>query len=233
MYKVIKEDYIVDLLEQITYVKFLRGTTKRTITDITNADGFVGSDKKTVYVLQGKLPPAGYEEKVVQLIQIGKDEYLQLKELRETTKSILVNPNSLTDIRSKKIDELSESCKNEIIKGISVKLSDNFYHQFALTVEDQINLEGLVRQADKGARYLLYHESGCISRLYNAADIRKVHQAAFEHKQKHQLYFNCLKYCINNLYDKDIIDSITYGDDILSLPLSHKIKHQVEVILND
>ena len=233
MYKVIKEDYIVDLLEKVTYVKFLRGTTKRTITDRTNADGFVGSDKKTVYVLQGKIPPAGYQEKVVQLIKIAKDEYEQLKELRETTTSILVNPNSLTDIRSTKIEELSATCKEEIMKGVSVKLSDNFYHQFTLTIEDQLNLEGLVKQADKGARYLLYHENGCISRLYNAVDIRKVHQAAFEHKQKHQLYFNCLKYCINNLYDKDIIDSITYGDDILSLPLPHKIKHQVEVILND
>lgn len=233
MYKVIKDDYIVDLLEKVTYVKFLRGTTKRTITDITNADGFVGSDGKSIYVLQGKFSPVGYENNVVQLVAISEYEYNALKELRKVSNNILVNPKSLRAVREEKIHELSEQCKQHIFKGISVVLSDNFSHQFTLTIEDQLNIEGLLRQVSKGARYVLYHENGCISRIYTAEDMRKIDQAAFEYKQKHQLRFNCLKYCVNNIVDVDVIKNIEYDTDVLSLPVTDNIKHRLEVLLNE
>lgn len=234
MYKVVYDDYVIDLLTKITYIKFLRGTSKRTITDKTNADGIIGSDNKTVYVLQGKIPPEGTNYKVVSLHSISEAEYNELNELRALTPAVIIaNPNSLRAIREEKIAELSNVCHEKIVAGVSVLLSDNFYHHFALSLEDQVNLLNIEQQLRNGAKNILYHETGCLSQIYSAKDMKKILTEVRSHIEWHQLHFNLLKYCINNMYSIELIDNIEYNQDINKLILPEKIKEAIRELTNE
>ena len=229
MYKVIHDDYVVDLLTNVTYVKFLKGTSKRTITDRTNADGIIGSDKKTVYVLQGRKAPEGCNYKVVTLHEISEHEYDHLVSLLLITPGVVIaNPNSLRDIRETKIQELSAQCHDNIIRGVQVLLSDGFYHHFSLSLEDQVNLLAIEQQIKDGAKNILYHEAGCVARIYSYRDMKTIIDVVNAHKERHQLYFNLVKYCINNMYNREDIEKISYGDDVFSLNVTSDVRKIVE-----
>ncbi len=230
MYKLISDDYVVDLLHKLTYIKFLKGTTKKTITDKTNADAVLGSDNKTVYVLQGRYSPVGSTYKTVTVHEIDKFEYDKLSQLMLMPTKIVANPNTLRAAREEKISELSTICHDTIVSGVSVLLSDNFYHDFKLTVEDQVNILSIEQKIRNGSRYVRYHETGKASRLYSAPDMRKIITAVNNHRDYHTTYFNFLKTCVNNMYDVSSIKNIVYGDDVYSLNIPDKLKSEWDLI---
>lgn len=65
MYKVIYKNYIIDVLTDVKYLKFIRKTGRFTRTDRTSADACYASDNKTIYMLQGKKFPEAKDYKTV------------------------------------------------------------------------------------------------------------------------------------------------------------------------
>lgn len=231
-YKVIYDDFIIDVIDEPHYVKFLTKFNKAVKTDKTNANGVLSSDKKTIYVLQGSKCPEGKPYKTVKFIPIDDAEYSKLKERLAVDEVVYDNKQNLVQVRSQKLSELSNECTNNIVAGTYVLLSDNLYHHFKLTLEDQLNLSSIETDLKFGAKYAIYHSTGSVCEIYSYADMMKIIQETNKHKRYHTTYFNLLKYCINNMTNVDEISAIEYGVELSSLNIPTNIKARVQEILN-
>ena len=134
---------------------------------------------------------------------------------------VSADKNELKLVRSEKIAELSDACRNTIISGVSVQFSDHFYHQFELTVEDQLNLMTIESEIKTGAKYVLYHEKGKVCQMYSANDMQLLIDAYKKHKTYNTTYFNILKDYVYSLYDVNKIREVSYG---MELPESNNTK---------
>ena len=217
MFKVIYEDKIIDLIKDIIWVRCLKKSGKIVNTDKSSAHGFYGSDNKTVFILEGKYCPPDRNFKQVRLLRISKEEYEELYDKLLNKVLIQANLIKLREAKEAKIAELSQQCNEQIVTGVSVLFNDGYYHNFRLTVEDQLNIELLKTQLAAGAQQLLYHETNEVVRLFDADDIQRLIDAATKHRLYHTTYFNILKYCINNMYNTDEVNNVHYGDDIQNM----------------
>lgn len=219
MYKVIYKDYVIDVLKDISYVRYLKKFKKFILTDKSSGCGCYSSNNRNIYLLKNKNYPELSNYKKVKLIEITDSEYKQLCELLRLGNTIYANPTSLKRIREEKISELSANCKEIIISGVDVLFTDGFYHHFKLTVEDQLNLVALEKEINNGAKQVLYHETNKICQIFSSKDIAKLIDIANKHKQYHTTYFNLLKNYINCCYDINEIRRITYGINLKTLNL--------------
>lgn len=220
-YKLIYKDVVVDVLDTIKYVRYIQKFNKIVTTDRTSAHGVFGSNGKTVYILEGKPYPKNKNYKVVKLVTITDREYNEL--FNTLTTSERVAKKVVIDAHKKsKLEELSLKCKETIINGIIVKLSDGNYHSFRLTTEDQLNLLTIETQLQLKAQSTIYHETGKPCEVYSVEDMLTIISYARKHIDYHTTYYNLLKYCVNNLTDVEEIDAVEYGDDLTkySLPQS-------------
>ena len=64
----------------------------------------------------------------------------------------------------------------------------------------------------------MFHETDKPVRWFTASDMIRIIDAADRHKNKHTTYYNLLKHCIHNMYNKDDIESIYYGIRLETLP---------------
>ena len=119
-----------------------------------------------------------------------------------------------------------------IVAGTYILLSDNLYHHFKLTLEDQLNLSSIETDLKFGAKYAIYHSTDSVCEIYSSADMMKIIQGTNKHKRYHTTYFNLLKYCINNMTNIDEISAIEYGVELSSLNIPTNIKARVQEILN-
>lgn len=224
MFKVIYNDLVIDLVETVKWVRCLKKSKRIVNTDKSSAHGFYGSDNKTVYILEGKYCPPDKDFKIVRLQPITQEEYRELYD--KLLNKVLIQGNlvKLRAAKEAKIAELSTTCNNIITEGISVLFNDGYYHNFRLTVEDQINIEALRSQVEGGAKKLLYHETNKVVRLFDAEDIQRLVQAANKHRLYHTTYFNILKHCINNMYNIEEVNRVQYGDSIDQFDVSEDIK---------
>lgn len=112
MYKVLHNNMVIDLLEQANYVRFIKTARRWILTDVQNAHGIMGSDKNTIYHLQGAEKPLDTLTSVI-VIPIDEEEYKSLasqkgenKELREeitTLKEQLAQQRALLEKLLEKI----------------------------------------------------------------------------------------------------------------------------------
>lgn len=116
--------------------------------------------------------------------------------------------------KQRKIDEMNNVCGQTITNGCDVELSDGTTEHFALTAEDQINIATAEKAIQAGATAFPYHADGKLCRLYPAADIQKIINAATAWKTYHTTYFNHLKTWINRMEDKTEIQSVRYGAEL-------------------
>lgn len=225
MYKVVYNDLIVDVLNEIRYVRYIEQFDRVVNTDPTSAHGFYGSDGKTVYILEGNSCPQGKPWKVISLQPISETEYEKLENL--LLNNAVVNSNNvlLNDAKEKKISELSKECNNAIVNGVSVLFEDGLYHNFRLTVEDQLNLTFLDNLIKEGKEKILYHETNKQIQYFSADDIKQLIKAAQAHIQYHTTYFNILKHCIHNMYNIEEIRNIQYGVNVNELDISDEMKN--------
>ena len=165
--------------------------------------------------MQGARLPATLKHKIVTVKKIDKQEYQKLKQLLKNNETILGDTSELIEARNNKISELKQECSTVIKQGISIKLSDNIYHEFELTIEDQLNLNILKTKLDQGAQLIMYHEKGCTCKLYDRDDIEKIIFEANRHIEYNTTYFNLMRHCINNMNDMDVINNVHYGDELL------------------
>lgn len=90
-YKVIKDNKVIDVLDRLTYLKWQPKNQIMLLCDLEEAQAILSSDGNTVWHVKGfyDLPVDGYDE--VQIQEIDKFEYKQLKMLNLSTPQQIVD----------------------------------------------------------------------------------------------------------------------------------------------
>lgn len=227
MYKVIENNKVIDVIKNPRYVRFLDRSKRSIITDYGSAQGILSSNTKEIYHLSEKEKPEGKKWKTVTLQKITDAEYNDLKLALSRGEKINIYSNALELSRKEKIFELSNECNKIILNGLDVQLSDEKYHHFAFSVEDQLNLMYIDIEISKGKERFLYHESGKECQFFSAEDMRLIIDAFMEHKHYHTIYFNMIREMINNMDDIDEISKIKYGMEIPNTYYLNKFKQLI------
>lgn len=173
---------------------------------------------------------------IVEIIEIGEEEYNTLKNAIESGEEVEVMPPqeevvtpvepeispadkaTIEYVRSAKINSMSVECNKAVTNGFDVILADGLVHHFDLTIEDQLNLISLKEMISAGATEVPYHEKGCLCKMYSVEDITIVMDKASAHKTYHLTYFNSLKNYIMNINEIGEVDSVRYG---MSIPAEY------------
>lgn len=228
MYKIIHNGKVIDVVKELRYVRYLSQFKKMIPTTSVSAEAICGSDNRTFYALQGvKIPAEKKHWKVVSFIEIPETEYTELLTQLNKNVTVYASKKELNSVREIKISKLSKQCNEMITAGINVLLNDGFYHNFRLTIEDQINLADIQREIDAGATQICYHATNDVCKLYTVEEMLQIIQCANKHKRHHTTYFNLLKHCINNMNNINEIEDIEYGVNLYSLDVSEDIKSQI------
>lgn len=220
MYKIIHKSNIIDVVQNPTFVKIL-SSGHVAITDKYSANGIVGSDGTTIYSFtQVKRP----DTKIVTIEKISEKEFSRLSNLLNSEQVITADKTLLAKVISDTINNLSETCKNKITAGFSIKLSDQKSYTFRLTAEDQLNLLNLENQLNSGIKTFVYHAAGSPCRVFSKEDMQKIIKAYRKHVLYHTTYFNAAKQYIQSLTDADLVTKFTYGTNIAGIAKDPIIK---------
>ncbi len=120
----------------------------------------------------------------------------------------------LDTLRAAKLAELSDACNAAIVAGCDVTLADGTAQHFALEETDQINLNAAYTACQQGATEYPYHADGQLCRLYSAADIIAIGDAATAHKLYHTTYCNHLLTWARRAEAADEMSDIVYGAEL-------------------
>lgn len=117
-------------------------------------------------------------------------------------------------LRSEKLAEISDACRAAILAGVDVELSDGTTGHFSLEETDQINLTTAYGAVQDGAAGYPYHADGQLCKMYPAADITAISEAATAHKLYHLTYCNHLMAWAKRVETADELAAITYGAEL-------------------
>lgn len=120
----------------------------------------------------------------------------------------------LDTLRAAKLAELSGACNAAIVAGCDVTLADGTVEHFALEETDQINLNAAYTVCQQGATEYPYHADGQLSRLYSAADIIAIGDAATAHKLYHTTYCNHMMMWARRVETADELEGVAYGAEL-------------------
>lgn len=210
MYKVTHNNKIVDLIKYPIFLLFLP-TGHIAITNKAYAQGIAGSDGETVYSFS---PIAGKNFLVVTIEEISDEEFRRLQSLLNSGQEITSDDSALTQAKQAKINQLSSLCRNKIIAGFSIRLSDENIYNFKLTPEDQLNLTAIENQLASDEDYFIYHATDEPCQVYSRDDMLKIVKAFKAHTRYHTTYFNAAKHYIKSLADIEKVNLFIYGTDI-------------------
>lgn len=210
MYKIISNDKVIDVVKSPKFIRFLR-FGHVALTDKTSAQGIVGSDNKTIYSFS---PNIGKKLTVVTINEINDKEFERLSSLLGSGQKISADETALAKARRVKINALSSICKNKIVTGFTITLSDGNDASFRLTAEDQLNLIQIENQLMAGETSFVYHATNQPCRIFEKEDMYRIVKAFRKHVLYHTTYFNAAKQHINNLTDIGQINLFNYGTDI-------------------
>lgn len=121
-----------------------------------------------------------------------------------------VQPN-MDALRSDKLREVSDACREAIVAGCSATLTDGTTNHYALEETDQINLTTALAAIQDGAEGYPYHADGQLCKVYPAADILAIAQAATAHKLYHTTYCNHLMAWVRRAETAAELEGIVYG----------------------
>lgn len=124
------------------------------------------------------------------------------------------NQPDLSVLKAEKAEELSEACHSAIVAGIDVTLSDGTTGHFAMEETDQINLTTAYNAVQTGAAGYPYHADGQLCKMYPAADIIAISEAATAHKLYHTTYCNHLMAWARRVETAEELACITYGAEL-------------------
>ena len=96
-------------------------------------------------------------------------------------------------LRSKKLQEVSDSCEKTICAGIDVTFTDGSQEHFSLETSDQTNIDGVFNAVVMGATEYPYHADGEPCKMYSAADIVSLYVASKGYITKQTTYNNALR----------------------------------------
>lgn len=209
MYKIIKDDKIIDVVRAPKYILFLP-TGHIAFTSKALAQGIVSSDNQTVYSFTRNK----FNKPVVKIQEITLEEFNRLYGLLNSGVEVSADESDLEKAKQSKIQSLSNICKNRIISGFSIVLSDNAEYDFKLTTEDQLNLMLIENQLYTGESQFIYHATNQPCRLFNKDDMIKIINKYKHFVLYHTTYFNAAKQYINKLTDITKVNLFSYGNDV-------------------
>ncbi len=121
------------------------------------------------------------------------------------TGTVEVTPEMIEQRRAAKLQEISATCERTIFAGIELAGK-----QYALTTNDQINIQNLALQVQSGAETVLYHADGELCGPYTAAEVMTLMTAAVQHVTYHTTYCNhMLVWARRASYEE--LEQIVYG----------------------
>lgn len=216
-FKVVYNNIVVDILADPKWVRWAKKSNRFILTDITSANGVIGSDGSTVYCIKNT-DAFGFSDtiyKKVTIVSITEIEYNSLKSkiIDKSVNSDGVEV-SLKDLISQKLSDLSNECQAIISNGVDIVLSDGIQHHFSLQLTDQINIAKLKDMAVAGESFLPYHADGEPCKIYSTDDVLTIYSCMENLVIYHTTYFNSLKIYINNLTDRNSILDAKYGMEI-------------------
>lgn len=116
-YKLMNNDFVVDLLRKVCYVRYLAKSKRWVVTDSQSAHGVRGSNQDTIYLIEGRV--CSYEGNLtsVRIEKISEEEYSRLANeaaLRAKEKEELTN----------RIDSLEETLAKQtaLLEAVLAKL---------------------------------------------------------------------------------------------------------------
>lgn len=121
---------------------------------------------------------------------------------------------TLEDVMNTKINELSRICYQNINKGVDVEINGVIEHFSYSESIDQNNIKELFDVARDTGMDVYYHADGGDCKAYTAKQMIEIYSKQSENKLINTTYFNQMKMYIETLTDKDVISSITYGDEL-------------------
>lgn len=144
---------------------------------------------------------------------------------------------TIEEVKSSKIEELSAICNTSIINGVDIEINGVMEH-FSYNDEDQVNIKELFDLAVQSKISMYYHADGQSCKLYTVEQIVNIYAMAAMNKMHHITYFNQMKMYISSLDDKDIISSISYGDELTGVYLDtykaamSQAQHSMDVLFS-
>lgn len=210
MYKIIKDDKVLDVVKNPYFITFLP-SDQVAITDKANAAGIVGSDDTTIYSFTAH-KKAAYNN--VSISKISLDEFNRLQGLLNSGKEVSADESELEKAKALMIKRLSSICKNKITAGFSLVLNDGEKHHFKLTTEDQLNLMMLEQQMNLGEEFFVYHSTNQPCKIFSKEDIAAIVTEFKKHTLYHTTYFNVAKHYIKSLVNTEQVKLFTYGTDV-------------------
>lgn len=94
-YKVIKDNRVIDVLDQLIYLKYQPKHKIMVLSDINEAQAILSSDKNTIWHEQSlyNIPISGYDTVVIE--EIDEYEYRQLRVLNMITPEQIIDEYNL------------------------------------------------------------------------------------------------------------------------------------------
>lgn len=111
-YKVIYKDKVIDVLDRLDYVKYQKKHNRMIFCDESEAQAILSSDGENAWHVDSllRIPVSGYD--TVELEEIDKYEYKQLKSLNDNaSESIFIIDMFVKSLVDKDISRLVESLK--------------------------------------------------------------------------------------------------------------------------
>ena len=123
---------------------------------------------------------------------------------------IVGEDNALYVVMSAKLSEISNACNAVIVNGVDIKFGEETVH-FNLSIEDQSNINNLLRVVELGGTEFPYQADGGVCRIYTAAEIAAIYIAAQTLITTQTTYHNELKQYVQTLTDVEEVSAVQYG----------------------
>lgn len=120
---------------------------------------------------------------------------------------------TLEEVINWKTNELSYICENQIVNGVDVEIDGTIEH-FSYKLEDQNEIAALFDLALKTGMSVPYHSDNNSCKLYTPEQVASLYIAQQTNTTHHKTYFNQMKMYIQTLIDTEVINAITYGDEL-------------------
>lgn len=120
---------------------------------------------------------------------------------------------TLEEIKEQKITEMNAEQQKIIQHGVEVTLADGTTERFTLKDQDQMSLMGLQALAAQGVDKIPWHDADNAEhcKYYSAEDMGRITGAALSFISYQVTYFRDLRIYINDMLDKESVQSATYG----------------------
>lgn len=137
-----------------------------------------------------------------------------------------------------KLEELADACSAAIDAGTSVDLPSGSRESFTYTVADQANVSEMFTACLAGATGYIYHANDAPCKTYPVADIVAIYSTLSMYKTSQLTYHNQLKQYVLTLDDPEVVEAVTYGQELTGTYLERydalmaEAQEQMQVVLS-